>query len=414
MLAAVMPGTRWFRAGTSASIIGVRRSNPTDPEFVAVEARSADFSKTEPYRYARSLGAERYDSLPDRETQQAREPDLERHLELVERAARGGSLDPMLDGVDLTAAPDDAVAFARLPVELQIQRRTVPPDSTLAFVGDFNHDGRAFLLTSDFVWVPKDRVVPFRPTTFRGVALDDDVHLPLAFVREHDAPAFRMDATGKLVPTARIFPRLSCVGLSGRRAEMDGVTYLETRANGAWVLDADAVQPELRERTPWGARVGIPDDAPSRPRGHARWLEASVYGGWLVAYEDTRPVYVTLVSPGRGGAARSSAQHLETLSSTPLGQFAITGKFVTATMDGPHGDTHAEVPWVQNFFGAHALHAAYWHDAWGERVSDGCLNLSPEDAHWLFGFTEPVMPANWHGVRWSSALGPPTWVLVRR
>ena len=119
-----------------------------------------------------------------------------------------------------------------------------------------------------------------------------------------------------------------------------------------------------------------------------------------------------MISSGRGGAALASAPDLTTTSSTPIGRFPISGKFVTATMDAPDDLTHADVPWVQNFRGPHSIHTAYWHDAWGERVSGGCLNVSPEDGHWLFGFTEPKVPDGWHGVRWVAGLDAATWVIV--
>ena len=34
-----------------------------------------------------------------------------------------------------------------------------------------------------------------------------------------------------------------------------------------------------------------------------------------------------------------------------------------------------------------ALHGAYWHRRFGERVSHGCVNLAPTDAAWLYEFT---------------------------
>src|SRR5262249_51205034 len=132
--------------------------------------------------------------------------------------------------------------------------------------------------------------------------------------------------------------------------EVDGpARYLETREAGLWVLEPDAVVPQLAPTTPWGEQVSseVPPAATSAER--KTWIEASVYGGWLVAYENTRPVFVTLTAAGRGGAKRQSSKRLVTSSSTPLGTFPITGKFVTATMDGSDEIVHAEVPWVQNF-----------------------------------------------------------------
>ena len=60
-----------------------------------------------------------------------------------------------------------------------------------------------------------------------------------------------------------------------------------------------------------------------------------------------------------------------------------------------------------------ALHAAYWHDRFGEPKSGGCVNLSPRDAKWLFEWTEPSVPAAWHGVRSGDARGLGTLVRVR-
>ncbi|MBI3205748.1 MAG: L,D-transpeptidase [Myxococcales bacterium] len=43
-----------------------------------------------------------------------------------------------------------------------------------------------------------------------------------------------------------------------------------------------------------------------------------------------------------------------------------------------------------------ALHAAYWHDRFGEPKSGGCVNLSVRDAKWLFDWTAPHVPETWH------------------
>jgi lipoprotein-anchoring transpeptidase ErfK/SrfK len=73
-----------------------------------------------------------------------------------------------------------------------------------------------------------------------------------------------------------------------------------------------------------------------------------------------------------------------------------------------------DVPWVQYFVGGYALHAAYWHDDFGQPRSHGCINLSPRDARTLFNRTAPAIPVGWHGVvsgRGGAAQG--TWVRVR-
>jgi hypothetical protein len=50
------------------------------------------------------------------------------------------------------------------------------------------------------------------------------------------------------------------------------------------------------------------------------------------------------------------------------------------------------------FQGSYALHGAFWHDAFGNMRSHGCVNLSPEDARTLFAWADPQLPPGWHGV----------------
>jgi hypothetical protein len=390
----------------------------SDPELALFTKHAPDLSSPTPYRYAASLGAERYEAPPARDEQKARERDLAGHLGLLDAARRGEPLDSTLAGVDLSPAATAAVAFASLPVELQIKRRRLPPDSTVAFLGEYIHDDRTFLLTSDFAWVPKDRVRIYTPTAFHGVELGARVKLPLAFFRQKDRPAYEHTSGGDFVERGRGFSRLGWIALTQTSARHGDQTYLETAEAGVWIRESDCVVLRPAERTPWGSPVGASD--PARPPGRATWVEASVRDGWLIAYEGTSAVFATLVATGRGGAFFPRGEEPILTSSTPIGRFSVTGKFVTATMDGGDGSTHADVPWVQNFRGAHAIHSAYWHDAWGEAVSDGCLNVSPQDGRWLFDFSEPKVPDGWYGVRWDPRAGPgasasaTTTVLIHR
>jgi hypothetical protein len=155
------------------------------------------------------------------------------------------------------------------------------------------------------------------------------------------------------------------------------------------------------------------DETGHAPEGRQTWIEVSILDGYLIAYEGTRPVFATLISPGRGGPPVGDRDPLET-ASTPTGFFKITGKFATATMVAPNELVHSDVPWAQNFTAKHALHAAYWHDDWGHLKSGGCVNVSPIDGKWLFEFTEPVIPKGWHGVRWLPKREPATMMIINR
>lgn len=292
--------------------------------------------------------------------------------------------------------------------QLHFKRR-----STVAWTREVSDAGRSYLLADDLWWVPRERVRDYPRVTFHGVELGRTVALPLAFFRAHDRPRFVPSASGALVEQAPAFPRLSWVELSGRRVTEGDVTYLETKQPRVYVRERDAVLPELAAHTPWGTPLAAEDDSRAPARGRRTWIEISILGGWLIAYEDKKPVFTTLVSAGVGGPARTGRESLAT-SSTPTGTFKINGKLATATMVSRSGQINSAVPWAQNFSGPYALHAAYWHDAWGEPQSGGCINVSPLDGRWLFyEFSEPRMPEGWHGLRWLPELEPSTTLIIR-
>ena len=81
-------------------------------------------------------------------------------------------------------------------------------------------------------------------------------------------------------------------------------------------------------------------------------------------------------------------------------------------MEAPGEFVHSDVPWVQNLVGPYALHTAYWHDNWGNLMSAGCLNVSPDDAKWLYEFTDPPsLPAGTASAG-SRAPDPTTMVVI--
>lgn len=379
-----------------------------DPVLKRLRPYLAKLDTPWPHHYAESNGAELYKTLPTVEEQRRREWDLGVQLERIEQAQKG-DVDPALAGVDTTPADGKPFSLLDLPSTIYENRDRLRPRSTVAYSEEVYANGRSWLLTADFRWLPKDRVKPYPLVEFRGVELTGSVKLPLAFFRGKDRPKYRrVDA--RFQPEGSSWPRLSWVELTGQRVEAEDHAFLETADGGLWVDAEDAVVPTSQEKTPWGATVGQKDET-GLARGRGTWLEASVWGGWLIAYEGTQPVYVTMISPGRGGTPVPGKDPVET-ASTPTGSFPITGKFATATMVAPHEFIHSDVPWTQNFSGPHALHGAYWHDDWGRRKSGGCVNVSPKDGRWLFAFTEPALPEGWHGVRWLPSLGPATTFVI--
>ena len=89
------------------------------------------------------------------------------------------------------------------------------------------------------------------------------------------------------------WPRLGHVALTGAAEKVGNDTFLSTDEPGVYVLASDAsivrekpMPPIVRAEAPTGRRT---------------WIDVSVSNGTLVAFEGDRPVYATLISPGRGG-----------------------------------------------------------------------------------------------------------------
>lgn len=141
------------------------------------------------------------------------------------------------------------------------------------------------------------------------------------------------------------------------------------------------------------------------------WIDVDLGEQTLVAYEGLRPVFATLIASGR---IRDPEDPLQT-HDTPTGIWRIASKYVTHTMDGDHAVdgpySIEDVPYVMYFFLAFALHSAFWHDGFGRPRSHGCVNMSPSDARWLFGWAHPHLPTGWHSV-FPSEAEPGTWVYI--
>ena len=380
-----------------------------DPALAAFREYGPELETARPHRYGESIGLERYDALPTPEVQKVREPGFEAHQKRV-LAARAGENDETLRGVDLALPTDSPPTFPDFVSSVHEGRLHLLRRSTVSYSREVRWGDRGFLLAGDYSWVPKDRVKPYPPVTFQGTALGS-VKLPVAFFRGEDRPSFRRGEGGELVPTGEKLRRLTWKKLTGESVESGGERYLALEEGGLFVKARDAVVPTPRSKTPWGDAVGSGQRSNELPKGRRTWIGVSIRGGWLIAYEDTTPVYATMISAGRGGEPVVGRPTLET-ASTPTGSFPINGKFATATMEAPGEFIHSDVPWVQNLTGPYALHTAYWHDNWGNLMSAGCVNVSPDDAKWLYGFTEPEVPAGWHAVRWIPRQGPSTLVVI--
>ncbi len=336
-------------------------TDASDPVVLALRAHAADYASPWPYTYGESRGARRHRSVP---------------------------------GVDLPS----------LPASVFDSHVEIPRRSTVAWTDEVDAAGGPFLRVDDMTLVRKDRVTAFDRSDFAGVKLDASVSLPIAFFKRVPHAKYVRDAEGRLEPSGETYPRLSFIALTGKTEKHGPHAFWETKDPGVWIDSRDAA-------------IVAPDGSATPAGAHPSWIEVAALQGWLVAYEDDRPVFATLISAGKLGAAKPDPDHEphQPAATTPIGTFQIREKLLTATLQSDLDDgtefVHAQVPWSQRFFDKYLLHTAYWHDQWGQGHSGGCVNLSPTDAKWLFGWTLPKVPDGWHSVK-SSDDDPATIVVI--
>ncbi len=126
----------------------------------------------------------------------------------------------------------------------------------------------------------------------------------------------------------------------------------------------------------------------------------------LSCFEGNSEVYFCRVSTGFFSSAEDD--------STPLGDQSISWKtfsihMAANTVNRGGYDTMA-VPWPVYFnqpAGA-AIHGAFWHNDFGVRRSHGCVNVSPEDATWIYRWTNPYVSldeSEWRETDWTKVGG---------
>ncbi len=227
-----------------------------------------------------------------------------------------------------------------------------------------------------------------RGSRFEGVALDEDVSLPIAWtlpgerrsVPVRSKPSKRARTTGRLpAHTALTEPDLGT-----------DANFVEVPGKG-WVARKDM-------------RVALPAEPPTDLQPDELWLDVNLQEQTLVAYRGETPVYATLVSTGK---ARYE---------TPVGEFRIERKVSMRTMNSRQGakETYAvdKVPWTAYFKDSYALHTAYWHSGFGRVRSHGCINLAPADAQRIYGWMGPHAAPGWREV-YATDEQPGTRVVIR-
>lgn len=212
----------------------------------------------------------------------------------------------------------------------------------------------------------------------------------------YKAKKYVVSVSRKVVTTGDPIARHSVLKLTGDSVTINGAVYDETE-DGWWMKAAEGVKTN-------------PGPTPRDLAPGEKWIDVNLKSQTLVAFEGDRPVFATAVSTGKEDKEDKEKDH-----HTPPGSFRIREKHIAATMDGDVASdgpySIEDVPWIMYFNASYALHGAFWHNNFGRMQSHGCVNLAPLDAKTLFGWTEPRLPDNWHGVM-STPERPGTRVVV--
>jgi hypothetical protein len=335
----------------------------------------------------------------------------------------------------------------------------------LSLVGAFNteSDGlaRRFAVTVDMRLIPTTKLKPDSGSAFHGVLLSDKLSLPLGWVNAQGARTFKLIKGKDEARPDEALPFRAVVPLSGKARIKAGERFYQTaKDKTVWIRGRDL------------AVAAAPSALPPVAQKGEKWIDISITQQALVLYEGKKPVYATLVSTGRDRLGDP-----KTTLSTPRGSFRLTSKHIAAAMDSEENSSVSggarahvaptsaasaatvarltaadakgeklsgvdarrlanvkkgrdpeygittrrgasdfelrDVPWIQSFAAGYALHGAYWHDVFGTARSHGCVNLAPIDARYVFLWTDPPVPAGWHGINVGSDMGEGTAVEIR-
>ena len=244
--------------------------------------------------------------------------------------------------------------------------------------GEIEVDGKAYWKISrrDNEYVLRSAVKQHKPSEYSGARLGDETgwSAPLAFVW----PRAGRSASTLRTPTGGAVNKLAArtpVPIFETASDRDGKPTAYRIGEAEWIRAADV-------------RVFEPAPPPQDLAEGERWIDVDLDNQILVAFEGDIAVYATMVSS------------CGPKSPTETGVYRMWLKESESDMRGLNGEdpySVATVPWVQFFYPEKglALHTAYWHDGFGGRRSAGCVNLAPQDARWLYFWSEPQVPPGW-------------------
>jgi hypothetical protein len=103
--------------------------------------------------------------------------------------------------------------------------------------------------------------------------------------------------------------------------------------------------------------------------------------------------------------------------STPLGEHPVARKLISVRMSANTAGASYDLPGISwttifDYSTGDAIHAATSHNDFGAVRSHGCVNCRPEDAKWVFRWSQPTVPLEPGDVTWSDWTKGSTHVFV--
>jgi hypothetical protein len=278
----------------------------------------------------------------------------------------------------------------------------LPRQSGLAVIGSWqarDEKGNSLRLAmmTDGRFIDAEHLESNKASTFKGLQLDEQQRLPLAFVVKRGVRQWQVGKTD--ARKGELLDYHARVMLDGKVRTVQGERFWATK-DGKWVRNRDVTVIQTRS------------EFPSFVQEDTRWIDVSVLAGSIVLYEGKKPVYVSLVSVGQDRLGDPNGDE-----TTLRGEFPVVFKHVTAVAADPARFANKvemhDVPWVLELSSGQWLHGAYWHDRFGIEHGPGNIQMSPADAAWVWRWAAPDLPSGWHGIA-SDRTAAATIVNVRK
>lgn len=157
-------------------------------------------------------------------------------------------------------------------------------------------------------------------------------------------------------------------------------TPAQTETPGTLAMERVADTPTSEYVAPTYA---APQDQIASAGSGERWIDVDLTNQMVYAYEGDTVVNSFVVSTGVWATP------------TVTGKYKVYLRLRSGDMRGP-GYYLPDVPYIMYFYKSYGLHGTYWHHNFGTPMSHGCVNLSTDDAAWLYNWSSLGTVVNVH------------------